>query len=88
MADDTLPPWTPRTRLNAVLALGTYLESVEECWRTKDLPITKDGVKRVARKEAATKDIVAALRGVGLSVSFVPPVPPPPLQVGLKPDPE
>jgi hypothetical protein len=88
MTNDTLPPWAPRTRLNAVLALGNYLESVEVAWRTKDMPISKGGIERVARKEMATKDLVSALAGVGLAVSFVPPVPPPPLQVGLKPDAE
>jgi hypothetical protein len=88
MTDDTLPPWTPQTRLAAVRALATYLEAVEVCWRTKAFPVGKEAIKRIKDKEAATEDLLVALAGVGLAADFVPPVRPPKPKPDTRPDSE
>lgn len=80
--DTTLPPWSPEIRLQAVRALATYCETVETCRRASVDKRRAD--KRDALKHAATEDLVNALAGVGLAVSFVAPVRPGPLNLGPK----
>lgn len=82
--DTTLPPWSPEIRLQAVRALATYCETVEACGRTSPTSDSRRAGKRDALKHAATEDLVNALAGVGLAVSFVAPVRPGPLNLGPK----